>query len=183
MAAHPIATSMTAEDFLRVYGEEDDNFRRFELIDGEVYERTVPGSPHDVVKNNVKELFDRSGLDRNVFRCWIEHTFRMADLSVVTPDIAIARTERLLHRKGFTPGAPDIAFEVAVNDNPGVLQSKITGYLSNGADAVCCVYPERKIIVIYTPGAWRELTETDALEFPALLPGISIPISAIFEGV
>jgi Uma2 family endonuclease len=160
MAAHPIAAPMTAEQFLRAYGDDDDNFRRYELIDGEVDPRSVPGTPHDVVKNNLKELFDRSGVDRALFRCWIEHGFvmsggRMADSGVLTPDVAIARTGRLLGHEGFTPGALEIAMEVALHDGPGVLQGH----------------------------AWRELTEADTLEFPELLPGLSIPVAAVFEGV
>lgn len=174
---------MTAEQFLRAYGDDDDNFRRYELIDGEVYPRSVPGTPHDVVKNNLKELFDRGGVDRALYRCWIEHSFRMADSSVLTPDVAIARTGRLLGHEGFTPGAPDIAMEVALHDGPGVLQRKISLYLANGAHAVCCFYPDLRNCVVYTGHAWRELTEADALEFPELLPGLSIPIAGVFEGL
>jgi Uma2 family endonuclease len=183
MAAHPIAPPVTADEFLRIYGEDDDNFRRYELIDGEVCERPVPGSPHDILKNNLKELFDRSGLDSRLFRCWIEHTFRMADFGLMTPDVAIVRTERVLHHRGFTAGAPEIPIEVAVNDNPGVLQRKISAYLRNGASAVCCVYPDLGNVVVYTGHEWRELTGDQFLEFPALFPGINIPVSAIFEGI
>jgi Uma2 family endonuclease len=183
MAAHPIAPPITADEFLRLYGEDDENFRRYELIDGEICERPVPSSPHDVVKNNLKELFDSNGLDRSLFRCWIEHTFRMADFSLMTPDVAVVRAERVLYHRGFTAGAPEIPIEVAVNDNPGVLQRKISAYLRNGAHAVCCVYPDLKNIVVYTTHEWRELNGEDQLSFPALVPGLSIPVSAIFEGI
>jgi Uma2 family endonuclease len=172
---------MTADEFIRVYGEDDEN--RFELIDGEVWPRPVTGSPHDIVKNNLKELFDRSGVDRRVFRFWIEHTFRLGDSSLVTPDLAIARTEQVLHRRGFSDGSPAVPVEVVVHDSSARLQQKITAYLRNGAIAVCCAFPDSRNLVVYTAHEWRELTESDSLDFPALLPGISIPVSAIFEGI
>lgn len=174
---------MTADEFIRAYGEDGDNCRRFELIDGEAWERPVPGSPPDIVKNNLKELFDRSGVDRNIFRCWIEHTFRMSDSTIMTPDVAIVRTERVLHHRGFTPGAPEIPIEVAVSDTSLLMHRKVSAYLRNGAEAVCYVFPDLRKIVICTAHEWRELSEGEQLEFPALLPGVAIPVSAVFEGV
>ena len=174
---------MTADEFIRVYGEGDDD--RYELIDGTVCEGTLNGYSHDRVKNNLKKLFDRSGVDRLGFECWIEHSFRLENSSVMTPDVAIIRMERLENRTGnsATTGAPEIPIEVAISDQPWVLQRKISAYLANGAHAVCCAYPNLRNIVVYTAHEWRELTGDDKLEFPALLPGVGIPVSAIFEGV
>ena len=174
---------MTADEFIRVYGDDEDD--RHELIDGTVCERTVTGYSHDRVKNNLKTLFDRSGVDRLGFECWIEHSFRLANSSVMTPDVAIIRMERLEHRTGnsATTGAPEIPIEVAISDQPWALQGKISAYIANGAHAVCCVYPNLRKIVVYTAHEWRELTGKDKLELPDLLPGIGIPVSDIFEGV
>jgi Uma2 family endonuclease len=118
-------------------------------------------------------------------RCLIEPSFRMADSSVVTPDVALIRTERLAQTTGNSApvGAPEIPIEVAISDQPWALQSKISAYIANGAQAVCCAYPNLRNIVVYTAHEWRELTSEDKLEFPDLLPGLSIPVSAIFEGV
>lgn len=183
MAAQPIPSPMTADEFIRVYGRDDDD--RYELIEGEVCERTLNGYSHYMVKNNLKELFDQAGVARHGLRCFIEPSFRMADSSVVTPDVAIIRREPLEHQTGdsATTGAPEIPIEVAINDEPWVLQRKISAYFANGAHAVCCAYPNLKTIVVYTSHEWRELSGDDKLEFPALLPGLSIRVSDIFEGV
>ena len=183
MAANLIAPPTTVEDFLEIHGDDDGN--RFELIDGEVCERPVTGYSHDLVKNRLKELFDEAGAVRLGFSCWIEHSFRMGDSSAVTPDVAVIRSERLSGRTGnsLTAGAPEIAIEVAINDKPSVLQRKISAYLENGAHAVCCAYPDLKTIVVYTSHEWRKLAEDDRLEFPTLLPGISIPVAAVFAEV
>jgi Uma2 family endonuclease len=174
MATHPIAPPITADEFLRLYGEDDEN--RYELIESEVCERTLNGCAHETVKNNLKELFDQGGVASHGFRCWIGHSFRIATLSVMTSDVAILRTERLA-------GAFEIAIEVAINDKPAALQRKVSAYLANGAHAVCGAFPDLKNIVVYTLREWRELTAEDQLSFPALIPGLSIPVSAIFEGI
>jgi Uma2 family endonuclease len=183
MAAQPIPSPMTADEFIRVYGGEDDD--RYELISGEVCERTLNGYSHYMVKNNLKELFDQAGVASHGFRCLIEPSFNMADSSVVTPDVAVIRRERLNNGTGnsVTTGAPEIPIEVAINDLPGALQRKISAYLANGAHAVCCAYPNLKTIVVYTAHEWREINGEDKLEFPELLPGVGILVSAIFEGV
>ena len=174
---------MTADEFIRVYGSDADD--RHELIDGIVCERTVNGYSHYMVKNNLKELFDQAGVARHGFRCFIEPSFRMADSSVVTPDVAITRMEQLANQTGDSPTAraPAIPIEVAINDQPWLLQRKISGYFANGAHAVCCAYPNLRTIVVYTAHEWRELSGEDKLEFPALFPGVSIRVSDIFEGV
>jgi Uma2 family endonuclease len=183
MAAFPIATPATADEFLRVHSDDDDN--RYELIEGEVCERDMNGYSHDRVKNNLNRLFDRAGVAGHGYECWIEHSFRMANSGVMTPDVAIIRRERLENRTGNSPttGAPEIPIEVAISDQPWVLQGKISAYLANGAHAVCCAYPNLRNIVVYTAHEWRELKEEDKLEFPALLPGVSTPVSEIFRGI
>jgi Uma2 family endonuclease len=183
MAAQPIPPPMTADEFIRVYGDDDGDLH--ELIEGEVYERTVNGYSHYMVKNNLKELFDQAGVASRGFRCFIEPSFKMRDSSVMTPDAALIRMERLKNQTGDspTPGAPEIPIEVAINDQPWVLQRKISAYLANGAQAVCCAYPNLRNIVVYTSHEWRELSGEEKLEFPALLPGVSILISDIFKGV
>jgi Uma2 family endonuclease len=174
---------MTADEFSHVYGGDDDD--RYELIAGEVCERTLNGYSHDRVKNNLKELFDQTGVGRHGYKCWIEHSFGMANSNVMTPDVAIIRMERIGNRSGnsATTGAPEIPIEVAISDQPWVLQRKISAYLANGAHAVCCAYPNLRTIVVYTAHEWRELSGEDKLEFPDLLPGIGIPVFEIFEGV
>jgi Uma2 family endonuclease len=183
MAAQSIPSFMTADEFIRVYGNDDDD--RHELIDGRVCERIVTGYSHDMVKNNLKELFDQAGVGRHGYKCWIEHSCRLANSSVMTPDVAIIRTDRLKDRTGNFPtsGAPEIPIEVVISDEGWVLQRKISAYLANGARAVCCAYPNLRTIVVYTAHEWRELSGEDKLEFPALLPGVAIPVSAVFEGV
>lgn len=103
----------------------------------------------------------------------------------MTPDVAIIRMDRLKDRTENSPttGSPEIPIKVVISDEPWVLQRKISTYLANGAHAVCCAYPNLRTIVVYTAHEWRELSGQDTLEFPAVLPGVSLRISGICEGV
>jgi Uma2 family endonuclease len=93
------------------------------------------------------------------------------------------RKRRNARRRDHTSGTfSEIPIEVVISDQPWVLQRKISAYLKNGAYAACCAYPNLKRVTVYTAHEWRELSEQDHLEFPTLLPGLSIPVSAIFDG-
>jgi Uma2 family endonuclease len=179
MATQPITSAMTFEEFVRSYGDDD----RFELIDGEVCEREVNGFTHFFVKNKIKDLFGKAGIEALGFGCFVEPSFRLTGGTGVIPDVCVIRKDRLRSLAGnaIVTGSPDIPIEVSISDSASVLERKVTGYLASGAHAVCVVYPDLRSVVIYTAHERRRLTEADALEFPELLPGLSIPVSSIFE--
>jgi Uma2 family endonuclease len=170
---------MTFDEFVREYGDDD----RFELIDGEVCEREVNGFTHYFIKNRISKLFDRAGIENLGYLCLVEPSFRLTGRAGVIPDVCIIRKDRLRNLTGnaITSGSPDIPIEVAITDSASVLERKVTDYLHAGAHAVCVVYPDLASVVVYSGQQRRRLTEPDALEFPELLPGLSIPVSAIFE--
>jgi hypothetical protein len=57
-------------------------------------------------------------------------------------------------------------------------------YLSHGGESVWVVYPERRAIRVYdAAGGSKMFRRDEPLVDPAVLPGFSIPTSAIFEGV
>jgi Uma2 family endonuclease len=178
MATYPIAPPMTVDEFIRAYG--DDN--RLELIDGEVCEREVNGSTHFTVKNRISKLFDKAGIDRLGYGCFVEASFRLTARMGVTPDASVIRLDRLQSLSGnpILTGSPEIPIEVSISDNASVLERKIVAYLENGAHSVCLIYPVLRSVVIYTATGRRRLAEGEHLEFPELLPGLSISVSDIF---
>jgi Uma2 family endonuclease len=179
MATQPIAPPMTVDEFVRVYG--DDN--RFELIDGEVCGRQANGFTHYIIENRIKDLFGAARIAEPGYLCLVELSFRLTGRAGVIPDVCLIRKDRLRHLTGnaITSGSPDIPIEVSISDSASVLERKVTSYLANGAHAVCVVYPDLRSVVIYRGVERRRLTESDALEFPEVLPGLSIPVAAIFE--
>ncbi len=177
MATQLIAPPMTVDEFVLAYGDDD----RFELVEGEVHEREVSGYTHFTVQSSLKELLDRAGVRNLGYRCVVEASSKFRRTAVV-PDVSLIRAGRLQGLTGNSPfdGSPDIAFEVAISDAASVLESKVSGYLAAGAHAVCVVYPDLRSVVVYRGREAHRLSESDTLEFPDLLPGLAIPVSAIF---
>ena len=83
----------------------------------------------------------------------------------------------------YIQGAPDIAVEViSPSDSASHLQKKVGEYLDAGSHAVWVVYPDTREVHVFGPtGAVRVLKGADTLEIPDLLPGLSIPLAAIFD--
>jgi Uma2 family endonuclease len=102
----------------------------------------------------------------------------MPDLSVLFP----GRTGP--GSKGWIQGAPEIAIEVVSSEPAARLENKIELYLSHGGKSVWVVYPQRRVIRIFdSAGGAKKFERDHPLTDPAVLPGFSIPTSAIFEGV
>ena len=76
------------------------------------------------------------------------------------PDIAFIAAEHLHAggpRRGFVPGAPDLAVEiVSPNNTFAELQSKVRDYLTHGTRLVWVVEPDSCTMVVYHPDG-REL--------------------------
>jgi Uma2 family endonuclease len=80
-------------------------------------------------------------------------------------------------------GVEDLGFEVAISGKAFILERRTGRYPEYGSHAVIGAHPESKTLSVFTEGEWRKLTESDTLEFPALLPGVAIPVAAIFAGL
>ncbi len=66
-----------------------------------------------------------------------------------------------------------------------VWRTKIELYLSHGSKSVWVVYPKKRVVRVFD-ASWRreEISSTTShSSIPTVLPGFSIPTSAIFEGV
>lgn len=111
--------------------------------------------------------------------------FRLDEDTVRAPDVAFVRKERLgaRDRTRYFDGAPDLAVEIfSPSDSVPQLMRKVRQYLRAGSHTVWVVYPETKEMQVFeAAGADRILRAGDLLDAPELLPGFSIPVSALFE--
>ena len=182
MAAHIIPAPLTSDDFLEFYSEQEGGLRRFELFDGEVVERPMANRVHDEIKNvmmiSLSLHFQRSP----GFVARVETTFELDGSMIFTPDLAVIGSARWKGmREKFATRSPDIAFEVVSSDRADRLQFKIDAYLEHGSKAVCCIYPAQKKILVWMRDQSFVFRMGSHLEFPAILPGFSAPLSEIFE--
>jgi len=101
------------------------------------------------------------------------------------PDLSYVSRERLSNFDDgrFFPGAPDLAVEILSPSNRrGEMHAKVADYLAAGARLVWVVDPERMSVTTYrTLLAPRRLQAGDSLDGEDVVPGLVIPIEAIFE--
>ncbi len=109
--------------------------------------------------------------------------------TVQASDLAFVRADRLPPpppRKGTTyrPIAPDLVVEVASPSQFGRdgLDDQARRWIERGAGLVWVVWPDRKIVDVWEPGAAdsRSLAGQDELEGGAVIPGFRLPLSVIW---
>jgi len=103
------------------------------------------------------------------------------------PDVAFmsyARQASIPDQGGYNPIAPDLAVEVVSDvDNRKeneVLRLKITSYLAQGT-TVWVIVPQERRAEVHAPGRNSQtLSDQDALEGGAVLPGFRLPLKDLF---
>lgn len=113
------------------------------------------------------------------------HLSRYPD-TVLSPDASFVSAKRLPPSgewHGFLPFAPDLAFEVLSPSNTAKeMSGKIRRYLEAGAVMVMIVDPVTKTVNVHmTDSPMLHLSLDDTLDLGAVLPGLVIPVSAIFR--
>jgi Uma2 family endonuclease len=178
------ATLLTAAEFMDRPDEFDGSGNRIkeELIGGEVVASVTPDWRHDLLKNKVGAalhiyLDARQELG---LRAVIAHAFQVAPLDVLTPDVAVFRSQCLASVEGpLLQGAPEIAIEVvSPSDTANDIHRKVNAYLANGAHSVWIFFDDGSVMIHATDQV-RAIKNGQPLEDP-LLPGFSVPVSAFF---
>ena len=85
--------------------------------------------------------------------------------------------------RGFAHIAPDLVVEVlSPDDRPGEVLEKVADWLKAGTRLVWVIDPERRTGRVYrSDGTESLLSETDALEGEAVLPGFTCRLGEIFH--
>jgi Uma2 family endonuclease len=111
---------------------------------------------------------------------------RLAPGLVRAPDISFVRWHKLPGRtwpRDPIPGfGPCLAIEVLSESNTGPeMRRKTQEYFDHGAELVWLVDPRRREVRVHTSLAdFRTLHEGDTLDGGTLLPGLAIPVAALF---
>ena len=174
-------TLVTVQDFLALPELED---KRIELIGGEIVDMGQGGRPHEFVKSNINKLLLAWLLQGRTGRVFIETAFQIDQHNGLIPDVSyVSRDPGVPGSTGMIQGAPDLAIEVISSEPAARLSKKIGLYLAHGSRSVWAVYPEERKISIHALGGSKEFLGQQMLEDPAVLPGFSAAVSAIFEGI
>jgi Uma2 family endonuclease len=176
-------TLLTADDLARM---PDDASVQIELDEGELITMPPPGFDHGGYEVQIVLLLARHVQRNKLGKVVCGDTgFRLSDRTVLAPDVAFVRKERLeaVRSKSFAKGAPDLAVEI-FSPSDGIRQTtrKVKQYLAAGCHTVWVVYPKsEKVVVFEASGAERTLHAGDVLEAPDLLPGFSVKVAELFS--
>ncbi|MGA2212653.1 MAG: Uma2 family endonuclease [Bryobacteraceae bacterium] len=175
-------TRMTVEEFLNLPEVEGE---RLELIDGEVNSMPLSGQPHEVTKSNLIMLLAPWATLNPGLRVFCEAAFQVNEANCLIPDISLISSSRIVPGgRGIFQTAPEFAIEVVSSEPAARLEDKIELYLSHGSKSVWVVYPNKRTVRVFDIEGGAKLFGNDQpLTDPSVLPGFSIPTSAIFEGV
>jgi Uma2 family endonuclease len=111
---------------------------------------------------------------------------RIMDDEVVGIDVAYISPEVMARQSGDTTlieGVPTLVAEIqSPSDKLSEVEEKIDGYLRAGVPLVWSINPMRRTATVYRPDTLpRLVTEEDELTGKEVMPGLSVPLKALFE--
>jgi Uma2 family endonuclease len=173
---------VTVQDFLQM--PEPEGVLE-ELIRGEVVSMPISGQPHEVAKSNANRVVTAWSLQNPALRVFCEAAYQLDDRTCLIPDLSLLALSRIVPgNTGVFQGAPEIAIEVVSSEPAARLERKIRLYLAHGGKSVWTIFPQERLVRIHnTAGESKSFHGDRPLTDPGVLPGFSVPTSAIFEGV
>ncbi len=180
---HADGTGMSIEEYARL----PDDGTWTELVRGRLVREPQPNFEHARLQVRLTEL-----LRRHIREAGLELVC-VGNLGVILseepatvrgPDAAVIRKERLPdpHHAGFLHGAPDLVIEVLSPSNRAAdVAEKVSEYLAAGARSVWVVDPRARTVAVHEAvhGA-TVLGETGALDGGDVVPGLRLPVAALF---
>ena len=176
------ATLLTVDQFQELPEREGE---RMELIHGEIVSMPVAGYPHEKTKANLSRILITWANINPIGQVFCETGFRLDEHNAPIPDVSLVLNHRLVPgTEGPLSGAPDLAIEVVSSETASHLETKIDLYLAHGSKAVLVAYPKQRVLRVFdASGLARKLECHQILEGIELLPGFTVPVAAVFEGV
>ena len=164
-----------------------DDAYRYELVEGFLLREPAPAPGHWRVQRRLLEPLTRFVEEHRLGEVFAEVSFVLSKRpdTVRAPDVAFVTTEslgRLRDEMRLFPGAPDLAVEVLSPSNRWRdVREKVADLLAAGTRLVWVADPRRKKVTAYRALlAPRLLEEGDLLDGEDVVPGFSLPVSALF---
>jgi len=174
-------TLVTVREFLQLPEPEG---KRMELIGGDVVTMGYGKARHEIVKKNLIRILILWLVQHEAGELFAETMFQLDEYNSFIPDLSVIPAGRVSPgSEDWIQGAPEIAIEVVSSETALALERKIDLYLAHGAKSVWAVFPEYRVVRIFdAAGGSAKFEQHQTLQDPSL-PGLSIPVSNIFEGI
>ncbi len=173
----------TAEDLERLSAQ---GFR-YELIKGELRPMSPSGGPHGDATSRITFYVNGIVYAEELGSTFAAETGFLVDRnpdSVMAPDFSFVAAGRLSYplQEGYIPLAPDLAVETrSPNDTKKEVADKVQDWLAAGVRMVWVIEPRKRTVTIHRLGQPpRVLGVADVLDGEDVLPGLAVPIKAVF---
>ena len=179
----------TVEEFWEMAHLAENDEKRLELVEGEIYEMPPAGGEHGELG---ADLLIRIGSHIRQYKLghvtiaetgYILFTSDDGKDTVRAPDVGYISYERLPNRlpPTYIPLPPDLAVEVvSPNDRADEIEVKINQYLRAGVRLIISVSPASRTVNVFKGSQVIRLSGDDVLDFAPVLPGFSLRISELF---
>ena len=175
------------DDLRALYEQHAGSDKRFELIDGEIYEVPTASFLHSVIAKIILKLLMLHVEPAGLGEVFPDGTgYDLPNGNSVIPDVSFIAADRVPPYHGELAIAPDLAVEVVSPSNTqDVLRKKINGYLESGTRRVWVVYPDAMEVDVHWlqadgSRANRTFGASDTLTGEDVIPGFSVKIAEIF---
>jgi len=189
--AEPAAEPMTADRLLSVSRQLSMRGERCELVEGELKTMSPSGNRHARLAMRLGSKLDQFVEDNHLGACFSAEGGFLIDRNpdtVRAPDVAFVKKSRIDaigFPTGYFPEAPTLAVEVvSPGDSAKEVHEKAAMWITAGCEAVWLVWPDSRELTVYRSlDNIRILREDQALDGEEVLPGLSIRVGEIFEGL
>ncbi len=175
-------TLLTEADFDALPREEG---TAYELSEGELVVTASPRLLHNLVRERLHLSLGAFCQEHKLGVLLTEMDCRLATATIRKPDLAFMTAGRLrdMDLNDRIEGAPDLAVEiVSPSNSPADLALKVRQYLQAGARLVWVIYPETRLVYVYsTDGSFAYREGGHVLDAPTLFPGWSLPLPDLFN--
>ena len=157
----------------------------YELSEGEPFTVTEPMPRHNKVRDEIARIMGNFVEEHKLGMVFAENGYQLTSDTVRITDVSFVPADRMrgidLDRR--IQGAPALAVEVvSPSDLAEELTHKVEQYLAAGSKSVWVIYPKsREVHVFRGTGVTVLRNGVAVLEEKEILPGFSLPLTALFE--
>lgn len=171
------------EEFEQIANLPENRERLLEFISGEIIEK-VPTLEHGLIAGNVYGPLWNHVQERGEGRVVMEVRYRASSdkRNSLIPDVSYISADIPLINQGSVPQFPDLAVEVkSPDDTIKGMREKARYYLAHGTRLVWLIYPQERLVEVYSLTDELIVTETGTLDGADVLPEFTLPVRNIFK--